>query len=80
MLDRLGSFRSNTMTYIWTLVGAHYEFCRQPDTSRYVADLLYKDKFLCDDIKNVCNRRPCCEKDCLWVNKTIHIYRFEGEF
>ncbi len=80
MLDRLDSFRSHSMTNIRTLVGAHYAFCRRLDTSSYVADLLYKDKFLCDDIENVSNGRPCCGKDCLWVNKTIHIYLFEDNF
>ena len=80
MLDRLGGFRSHAMTDIRTLVGAHYAFCRRTDTSSYVANLLYKDKFLCDNIENVSNGRPYCGKGCLWVNETIHIYRFEGDF
>lgn len=57
MLDKLGSFRSHAMTEIRTLVGAHYAFCRRPDTSDYVAELLENDKFLCDDIENVSNER-----------------------
>ena len=80
MLDRLGSFHSYAMTDIQTLVGAHYTFCKRPDISSYVADLLYKDKFLCDDIENVSNKRPCHRKSCVWVNETIYIYRFEGDF
>ncbi len=68
------------MTDIRTLIGAYYAFCRRPDTSSYVADLLYKDKFFCDEIENVSNGRPCCRKGCLWVNETIHIFRFEGDF
>ncbi len=80
MLDRLGSFRSNAMTDIQTLVGAHNAFCRRPDTSSYVADLLYKDKFFCDDFENVNHKKLCCGKGCLWVNETVHIYRFEGDF
>ncbi len=43
------------MTDIRTLIGAHYTFCRRPDTSSYAADLLYKDKFLYDEIENVGN-------------------------
>ncbi len=80
MLARLGSFRSHSITNIRTLVAAHYAFCRWPDTSSYVADLLYKDKFLCDDIEKVSNGRPCCGKGGLWINKTIHIYKFKGDF
>ena len=57
MLDKLGSFRSHAMTKIRTLVGAHYVFCKRPDTLDYVAELLEKDKFLYDDIKNVSNER-----------------------
>ena len=70
ILDRFGGFRSYVMTDIRTLVCAHYAFCRRPDSSSYVADILYKDKFFCDDIKNMSNGRPCCRKRCLWVNKT----------
>ncbi len=55
MFDRLGSFRSHSMSEIRNLVGSHYAFCRRPDTSAYVTDLLYKDKYLCDDIENVGN-------------------------
>ena len=80
MLDRLGSFHSYEITDIRTLVDTHYALCRRPDTSSYVGDLLYKDKFFCDDIENVSNERPCCRKSYLWVNKTIYIYRFEGDF
>ena len=57
MLDKLSSFRSYAMTEIQILVGAHYPFCRRPDTSGYVAELLENDKFLCDDIENVSNER-----------------------
>ena len=80
MLDRLGGFRSHPMTDIWTLVNAHYAFYRWTDTSSYIMNLLYKDKFLCDNIENMSNKRPCCGKGCLWVNEIIHIYRFEGDF
>lgn len=53
MLNRLGSLYSHVATNIQTLVGAYYAFCGRPNTSSYVVDLLYKDKFLCNDIKNV---------------------------
>ncbi len=43
------------MSEIRNLVGSHYAFCWRPDTSAYVTDLLYKDKYLCDDIENVGN-------------------------
>ncbi len=43
------------MSEIRNLVGSHYAFCRQPDTSAYVTDLLYKEKYFCDDIENVGN-------------------------
>lgn len=72
MLDRLGGFYSYAITDIWTLVGVYYAFGKRLDTSSYVADLLYKDKFLCDDIENMSNGRPCCEKSCFWVNKTTN--------
>ena len=65
MLDTLDGFRSHTMTDIQTLVGAYYAFCRRPDISTYITDLLYIDKFLYDDIENVNNKRPYCGKDCL---------------
>lgn len=44
------------MTEIQTLVGAYYMFCKQPDTLDYIVELLEKNKFLCDDIKNVSNQ------------------------
>ncbi len=43
------------MSEIQNLVRSHYAFCRRPDTSTYVMDLLYKDKYLCDNIENVDN-------------------------
>ncbi len=43
------------MSEIRNLVESHYAFCRRPDMSAYVTDLLYKDKYLCDDIENVGN-------------------------
>ncbi len=55
MFDRLGSFRSHSMSEIRNLVGSHYAFCWQPDTLAYVTDLLYKNKYLCDNIENVGN-------------------------
>ena len=57
MLDKLGSFRSHAITEIQTLVGAQHAFCRWADTSDYIAELLENDKFLCDDIENVSNKR-----------------------
>ena len=80
MLDRLGGFYSHVMTDIQTLVDAYYVFYRRPDTSSYIADSPYKDKFLYDNIENVSNGKPCCRKGCLWANETIHIYKFEGDF
>ena len=80
ILDKFGGFHSYAMTDIRILVSAHYVFCRRPDISSYVADLLYKDKFLCDNMKNVSNGRACSGKGYLWVNETIHMYRFEGDF
>ena len=62
MLDRLNGFHSHAMTNIRILVGAHYAFCRRPDTLSYIADLLCKEKFPCDDIEKVSNGRPCCGK------------------
>ena len=80
MLDKLDGFRSYAMTDIWILVSAHYVFYRRPDTSSYITNLLYKDRFLYDNFENVSNRKPYYGKDCLWVNEIIHIYRFEGDF
>lgn len=57
MLDRLSSFHSQAMTNIQSLAGAHHIFYRRLDISSYVTDVLYKDKFLCDTIENVSNRR-----------------------
>ncbi len=55
MFDRLSSFRNHSMSEIRNLVRSHYTFFWQQDTSAYVTDLLYKDKYLCDDIENVSN-------------------------
>ena len=68
------------MTDIYTFVDSHYAFYRLSDISSYIADLLYKDKFFCDNIKNINNKRSCCGKGSLWVNKIIDIYRFECNF
>ncbi len=43
------------MSEIRNLVGSHYTFCRRSDMSAYFTDLLYKDKYLSDDIENVGN-------------------------
>lgn len=43
------------MSEIWTLVRLYYTFCGRPNMLTYIADLLYKDKYLCDDIKNMNN-------------------------
>ncbi len=55
MFDRLGGFKSHSMSEIQNLFGSHYAFCWQPDMSAYITDLLYKNKYLCDDIENVSN-------------------------
>ncbi len=53
MFDRLGSFRSYSLSEIRNLVESHYAFCRRMDTLAYVTDILWKDKYLCDNIENV---------------------------
>lgn len=53
MLDRLVSFKSHFISEIWTLVGSNYAFCWQSNTSTYVAKLLEKNKYLCDNIENM---------------------------
>ena len=78
MLNRLSGFCSHAMTYIQTLVIIQYMFYKRPDISSYIADLSYMDKFYYDNIENMSNKKPCCKKSYLGVNKTIHIYRFEG--
>ena len=55
MFNRLGSFKSHSISKIRNLVGLHYVFCWQPDMSAYVMDLLYKNKYFCDNIENVGN-------------------------
>lgn len=65
MLNRLNSFCSHTITNIQTLIDVHYAFYRHLDSSSYIIDLLYKDKFFCDNIENVGNERLWYRKSCL---------------
>ncbi len=55
MFDRLGRFKSQSKSEIQNLVGPHYVFCQRPDTSAYFMDILYNDKYLYNDIKNLGN-------------------------
>lgn len=54
-MDRLGSFRSHSITDIQTLVESHYAFRKQSNTSTYIVDLLDKDRYFYDDIENIGN-------------------------
>lgn len=38
------------------MVGLYYTFCQQMETFAHVMDLLYKEEFICDNIKNVDNQ------------------------
>lgn len=55
MLDRLDSFKSHSMTEIWTFIKLYYIFSQCSDISTYVTDRLNKDNNLCDNIENVDN-------------------------
>lgn len=44
------------MTKIQMLVSAHYKFFRQSDISNYIAKLLEKHKFGCDNNMNLSNQ------------------------
>lgn len=45
------------MTNIQTLVNTYYAFYRQLEFSGYILDLLYKNKFFCNNIKKVLNQK-----------------------
>lgn len=62
------------------MVDIYYMIYRRLDISSYILNLLYKDTFFYDKIEKVSNKKPQYKKDCLWVNKTIYIYWFEGNF
>lgn len=64
MLNKFGSVYNYAMTNIQILVNAYYAFYRLLKTSSYVVDLLYKDKYLYNDIFNINNGRRCYNKDC----------------
>ena len=53
MLDRLNSFRSYFISEIQNMVELHYPFYWQLDVSAYIMDLLYKNKFFCDNMDNL---------------------------
>ena len=55
MFDRLDSFRSHSISKIRNLVGLYYAFYWRPDTLAYIMDLLYQNKYLCDNIENMGN-------------------------
>ncbi len=55
MFNRLSSFKSHSMSKIRNLIELHYAFYWRPNTSAYITDLLYKNKYLCDDIENLGN-------------------------
>lgn len=57
MFNGLGSFCSHIISDIQNLVRAHYAFCWQPNTANYIVELLYKNKFLCNNIENISNKR-----------------------
>lgn len=48
--------------------------------SSYILDLLYKNTFFYDNIKNMSKKRSYYKENHLKVNKTIYIYRFEDNF
>ena len=50
------------MTNIQPFISAYYAFYKRQDFLSYIANLLYKDKFLCNDIENLSNVITCCEK------------------
>ena len=55
MFNRLGNFRSYSISENRNLVGLYYAFCWQLDISAYFMNLLYKNKYLYDNIKNMNN-------------------------
>ena len=55
MFDKFSSFKSHFISKIQNLFGLHHAFCLWLDTSAYVMDLLYKNKYFCDNIKSVDN-------------------------
>lgn len=80
MLDRLRKFRSYIIIDIKNMIGVYKILYKQINILSYLANLLYRDLFFCNKIKNMSNRITCYGKRYLWVKKTIYIYRFEGNF
>lgn len=64
-MNKLDSFYNYVMTNTWILIDIYYAFYKRPNISSYVMDLLYKDKVLCDKIKNISNRKSWSWKSCL---------------
>lgn len=57
MLNNLDSFHSLTKTIIQLLVSADCVFCKQLDILDYIIEWLEKNKFFCNNIKNISNNR-----------------------
>lgn len=55
MLDGFSSFKSYSMSEIWNLIGLYYTFYKQLDISSYVMNLLYNNKSLYNNIRNISN-------------------------
>lgn len=77
MLDKLDSLCNYAITNILILVSAYYVFYKWPKFLGYIADLQYKGKFFYNNIKNVSNKKKCCEKSCLQINKTTYLQVWE---
>lgn len=79
MLKKLDSYVSHIMTNIKILVSAYYVFCKGLEILRYIADLLYKIKFFCNNTQNLNNRKKCCKKNLDKLTK-LYFYRFKSNF
>lgn len=56
MFDKLGSFKSYSISKIPSSVELYYIFCLQPNMLVNMIDLLFKNTYLCDKLENVDNK------------------------
>lgn len=61
MLNRLGSFKSYSISKIRNLVRLYYAFYQQLDISTYITDLLSKNRYRVNDIENMSNWGYGCD-------------------
>lgn len=77
MLNKLNNFHSYTMTKIYILVDTYYAFCKRLDNLDYIAKLLEKNKFFCDNIENMNNQKHYYRSSVYRLTNCIYV---QGQF